>query len=85
LLTEEHPSTAQHKTGKGKAGGPSGWIHQHIRAIVQEGPAAVSSVLRLVNALVAGRLPRLHTLLDSRLIAVRKRGGGIHPIAIQEV
>jgi hypothetical protein len=45
----------------------------------------MSSVLRLVNALVAGRLPRLPYLLDSRLIAVRTCCGGIRPIAIQEV
>jgi hypothetical protein len=42
-------------------------------------------VLRFINALLAGRLPRLPALLDSRLIAtVLKRGSVIHPIAIQE-
>jgi hypothetical protein len=36
----------------------------------------MSLVLRLVNALLAGRLPHLAALFDSRLFAVRKRGGG---------
>jgi hypothetical protein len=79
VLTEEHLSATLHKTGKGKTGGRSGWTYEHVRAIVQEGPAAMSSVLRLVNVLVTP------PLLDGRLFAARKRGGGIRPIAIQEV
>jgi hypothetical protein len=58
LLTEEHLSAALYKTGKGKAGGPRGWTYEHVWAIVQEGPATMSSVLHLANALVAGPLPR---------------------------
>jgi hypothetical protein len=50
-LTEERLSAALHKTGK--AGGPSGWTYEQVRAIDQEGPATMSSVLRLVWWLAA--------------------------------
>jgi hypothetical protein len=70
---------------KGKAGGPSGWTYEHVRAVADSGPT-LSSLLQLINAIFSGRLPHLPALLDGRLIPIEKSpSNSIRPIAIQEV
>jgi hypothetical protein len=46
---------------------------------------AFEAVRRLLNLILSGELPYLAELLDSTLIALKKPGGGIRPIAIGEV
>ena len=70
---------------KGKAGGPSGWTYAHVRAACTRTKSARSALLRLVNVMLAGTLPHVQLLSDSRLIAVGKPDGGVRPIAIAEV
>jgi hypothetical protein len=55
------------------------------KAAADTSQAAFEAILRLVNAMVAGRLPQHYTLLDSNLVAVQKPGGrGEWPLAISE-
>jgi hypothetical protein len=71
---------------KGKAGGPSGWTYEHVRAADDTSPAAFEAILKLVNWMITGQLPHLDLLLDSNLIAVEKpNGGGTRPIVVGEV
>jgi hypothetical protein len=54
--------------------------------VADNGLLAFEAILRLVNAMVAGKLPHLNTFLDSNLIAVGKASGqGVQPIAVGEV
>jgi hypothetical protein len=57
-----------------------------VKAAADHGLPAFEAILRLVNAMVAGKLPHLDPFLDSNLIAVEKAGGkGVRPIAVGEV
>lgn len=72
---------------KGSASGPSGWTYEHIKAATETDVYARVAALRLINAIISGKLPHLPELLDSTLIALEKpgAGGGVRPIAIGEV
>lgn len=69
----------------GKSAGPSGGTYEHVQAAFHASADARAALLRLVNAMLAGQLPRDTALLDCRLIAVHKPDGGARPIAIGEV
>jgi hypothetical protein len=57
-----------------------------VKAAADHGLPAFEAILRLVNAMVAGKLPHLDAFLDSNLIAVEKAGGrGVRHIAVGEV
>jgi Reverse transcriptase (RNA-dependent DNA polymerase) len=84
-ITEELLRTVLRRMPKGSAPGPSGWTYEHIRAAALASEDAFEAVRRLVNLILSGELPYLAELLDSTLIAFKKPGGGIRPIAIGEV
>jgi hypothetical protein len=71
---------------KDKAVGPSSWTYEHLPAVAGAGPVATSSLLRLANAMVSGKLPPLPALLDGCLIAISKAvGGGVLPVDMPEI
>lgn len=71
---------------RGSAAGLSGWTYEHIKAATKTPDSAVHATLRLINAIVKGKLPHLPELLDSTLIGLEKpEGRGIRPIAVGEV
>jgi hypothetical protein len=55
-------------------------MHVQIRSAELAGVGAANSILRSVNLILDGTLPRLSEVLDSSLTA-----GGLRPIAIREV
>ena len=85
VITDDILVEVLRRLPKGAAPGLSGWTYEHVKAAVLNNPLARDSACRLINAIVSGRLPRLPCLLDSTLIALEKRNGGIRPIAIGEV
>ena len=70
----------------GSSGGPDGLTAQHIRDLLgcSAGPRLLSSLTSLVNLLLRGDLcPVVNAILfGGRLIALRKKDGGVRPIAI---
>ena len=71
---------------RGSAAGPSGWTYEHVRAAATTCPAAREAILRFINLMVSGGLPRLPALLAARVVALQKPGGrGIRPLAVGEV
>jgi hypothetical protein len=82
-VSSKHLRAVLNALPRGRAGGPSGWTYEHVKAAADTSQATFEAILRLVNAMVAGRLPHLYTLLDSNLVAVQKPGGrGVRPLAI---
>jgi hypothetical protein len=57
-----------------------------VRAAADTSAAAFEAILKLVNTMITGQLPHLHSFLDSNLIAVEKPNGhGTRPISVGEV
>jgi hypothetical protein len=74
-ITAGHLAKVLAKLAKCKAGGPSGWTYEHVRAAALADPACMDKLLRFINLLVKGTLPHLEQFLDCRLIATHKAGG----------
>ena len=81
---------ALHSFKKGAAGGPDGFLPQHL--IDMSGSALGEPVTKLINALVSfmnlivfpGKVPKeiCETFYGATLIALSKEDGGVRPIAI---
>jgi hypothetical protein len=69
---------------RGTAGGPTGWTYEMICAAANATEDGLRAVLRFVNLILAGALPRDSFVLESSLVGLQKPGGGVRPIAIGE-
>ena len=74
---------------RGTAGGPTGWTYEMICACAQSSGDGLRAVLRFINLILSGTLPRASFLLSSVLVALQKvtdgvPDGGVRPIAIGE-
>ena len=69
---------------RGTAGGPTGWTYEMICAAAYATEDGLRAVLRFVNLILAGALPRDSFILRSSLVGLQKPGGGVRPIAIGE-
>lgn len=83
-IREEDLARVLRRLPRGKAGGPSGWTYEHVKAAAR-GEACFKVILRFVNAVVSGHMPRVQRLLDCRLIPTGSLDTKIRPIAIGEV
>ena len=70
---------------KGSAPGPSGWTMEHIQAVAFGSEDGMEAVVAFINAGLTGDMPEWEELRASRLVPLRKKCGGIRPIAIGEV
>jgi hypothetical protein len=70
---------------RGAAAGPTSWTYEHVSAAAKASSDAFTAILKFVNLILSGELPRHSSLLDSSLIGLQKPGGGVRPIAIGEV
>jgi hypothetical protein len=84
-ITEEILANVLNAVPKGSAASPFGCTHEHIKAATSSSEEARSMVLRFVQALVHGKLPRLPRLLDARIIPLAKAHNGVRPITFGEV
>lgn len=86
-VAAEHLTAVLKDWGKkaGTAGGMSGLTPDHVVAAALAADAAFAAILKLVNLILSGELPRHGSLLDSALVGTEKPGGGVRPIAIGEV
>ena len=71
----------------GSSGGPDGLKPQHVLEMINTkdtGPELVSAITGLVNILLAGKCPTeiRPVLFGGTLFALRKKTGGLRPIAI---
>jgi len=71
----------------GSAGGPDGLRPQHIRDLLmcrEAGPEFLSALTAFANLVLAGGCPSVISpvFFGERLLALNKKSGGIHPIAI---
>ena len=83
-VSEELMERVLARLPKGRAAGPSGWTYEHIQAATNASPRAREAARTFVNTMLAGDVPHLPDLLDSRLVAFAKPAGGVRPIAIGE-
>jgi hypothetical protein len=67
---------------RGTAGGPTGWTYEMICAAANATEDGLRAVLRFVNLILPGALPRDSFVLESSLVGLQKPGGGVRPIAI---
>lgn len=73
----------------GSGAGPDGLRPQHLKDLIsfsaaEAGERLLESITRLVNFMLAGRLPQLiaSAFNSSSLIALKKKDGGLRPIAV---
>jgi len=71
----------------GSAGGPDGLRPQHLRDVVlckEAGPELIAALTGFINLLLAGRCATgvAPVFFGGRLLALSKKSGGVHPIAI---
>ena len=86
-FTEEDVAAAIRSFPAGSSGGPDGVRPQHLRDLTtnkETGHLLVTSLTALINVLMQGKCPPTVTpiFFGGRLIALRKKSGGIRPIAI---
>jgi hypothetical protein len=80
-----HLQSVLHNLQKDKGRGRSGWTYEHVRVVADSWAAALSSLLKLVNVSVRGRLPHLPALLGGSLIPIEKSpSNSTRPIAIEK-
>jgi len=84
-ITQAQLADVLHNLPRGKAGGPSGWTYEHVRAAANSSKACFDAILRLVNGIVRGALPHTPRLFDCRLLPTGSLDTKIRPIAISEV
>ena len=70
---------------RGAAAGPTSWTYEHVSAAAKASTDAFAAIVKFVNLILSGELPRHSSLLDSSLIGLQKPDGGVRPIAIGEV
>ena len=70
---------------KGSAPGPSGWTFEHIKTVAMASENGMNATHSFINSVLAGNMPDWPEFRASRLIPLKKPGGGIRPIAIGEV
>lgn len=70
---------------KGSAPGPSGWTFEHIKTVALASEHGMNATHSFINSILAGNMPDWPDFRASRLIPLKKTGGGIRPIAIGEV
>ena len=71
----------------GSSGGPDGLRPQHLRDLLQcreSGSDFLSALTAFVNMMLAGRCPpeAARFFFGGRLLALKKKTGGIRPIAV---
>jgi hypothetical protein len=86
-VTEKEVMHAIRSFPSGSAGGPDGLRPQHVLDMVKcadTGPALLTSITELVNALLRGQCARdvIPILFGASLTALEKKTGGIRPIAV---
>jgi hypothetical protein len=79
-ITPETLSTVLTRFRRGTAPGLTGCTYKHILDATRR-PSARRACVAFLNNMLAGRLPRVPELLDSDGLLLRKRVGGIRPIA----
>ena len=88
-ITEEDVRRAIMSFPNGSAGGPDGLRPQHLKdligpAAIVGGPLLLSALTSLVNLMLRGEtpVPIRPFLFGAKLVALRKKQGGIRPIAV---
>jgi hypothetical protein len=86
-VTEKEVMHAIRSFPSGSAGGPDGLRPQHVLDMVKcadTGPALLTSITALVNALLRGQCAHdvIPILFGASLTALEKKTGGIRPIAV---
>ena len=71
----------------GSAGGPDGLRPQHLKDLLVGAPddhPLLTSITELTNLQLCGQTPAVvrNSLFGAKLLAIRKKNGGIRPIAV---
>ena len=83
-ITKVELLEALDKTPKLSAAGVSGWTFDLIRSLLDGNDEVTQVSVELLNELLTGRVKHADIWLRSRLVPLRKPGGGVRPIAIGE-
>ena len=57
---------------RGAAAGPTSWTYEHVSAAAKASTDAFAAIVKFVNLILSGELPRHSSLLDSSLIGLQK-------------
>ena len=89
LISEEEVVQAIRSFPNDSAGGPEGLRPQHLKDLVsataeKPGKELLSALTSFINLVVSGKTPHetRSTFFGASLIALRKKGGGVRPIAV---
>ena len=88
-ISEEEVRRALNSFRPGSAGGPDGIRPGHLRSLTslvaaEAGARLLTALTDLVNLVLGGRVPEfaVPTFFGATLCGLRKRGGGIRPVAV---